>query len=163
MSDRTAYDFDLATLSGEPLPLRRFEGKPILLVNTASKCGFTPQYEELQALWSLYGPRGLAVVGIPCNDFGRQEPGTAEAIGTFCSANYGVSFQMAAKLHVRGPQADPLFIWLGRQGGALSRPRWNFYKYVIGRDGMLQNWFSSVTKPMSGRMRAAIDRVVLGD
>lgn len=163
MSSRTAYDFSLATINSDPLPLRQFEGKPILLVNTASKCGFTPQYEELQALWSLYGPRGLMVIGVPCNDFGNQEPGAAGTIKAFCATNYGVSFPMADKLHVRGPQADPLFVWLSQQGGLLSRPRWNFYKYLIGRDGSLQAWFSSVTKPMSRRMRTAIDRVVLGD
>ena len=163
MSERTAYDYSLETLAGAPMRLREFEGKPMLLVNTASKCGFTPQYEGLQALWSHYGPRGLMVIGVPCNDFGRQEPGDARQIQDFCAANYGVSFPMAAKLHVRGPQAHPLFAWLAQQGGALSRPRWNFYKYLIGRDGRLRTWFSSLTKPMSGRMHTAIDRVVLGD
>ncbi len=163
MSSSTAYDYDLEMLAGETLPLRRFEGKPILLINTASKCGFTPQYEGLQALWSHYQSRGLMVIGMPCNDFGNQEPGSAKDIEAFCAANYGVSFPMAAKLHVRGPQAHPLFDWLARQGGMLSRPRWNFYKYLIDRDGSLRTWFSSVTKPMSGRMRTAIDRVVLGD
>lgn len=163
MSNRTAYDFSLDTLAGEPLPLSQFEGKPILLVNTASKCGFTPQYEELQALWSHYKPRGLVVIGAPCNDFGRQEPGSADEIRSFCAANYGVSFPMTAKLHVRGGEIHPLFAWLAEQGGLLSRPRWNFYKYVISRDGRLRTWFTSVTKPMSGRMRTAVDRVVLGD
>ena len=163
MSSRNAYDYSLDMLAGETLPLRRFEGKPILLVNTASKCGFTPQYEGLQALWSHYRSRGLMVIGLPCNDFGDQEPGSAADIEAFCSSNYGVSFPMAAKLHVRGPQAHPLFGWLAQQGGLLSRPRWNFYKYLIDRDGSLRTWFSSVTKPMSGRMRTAIDRVVLGD
>ncbi len=163
MSQRTAYDHSLETLTGAPMPLRAFEGKPMLLVNTASKCGFTPQYEGLQALWSHYGPRGLTVIGMPCNDFGRQEPGDARQIQDFCAANYGVSFPMAAKLHVRGPDIDPLFAWLGQEGGALSRPRWNFYKYLIGRDGRLRTWFSSLTKPMSVRMHTAIDRVVLGD
>lgn len=163
MSSRTAYDYDLDMLAGEKLPLRRFEGKPILLVNTASKCGFTPQYQGLQALWSAYQARGLMVIGLPCNDFGSQEPGAAEDIKAFCASNYGVSFPMAAKLHARGPQAHPLFTWLAQQGGMLSRPRWNFYKYLIDRDGSLRTWFSSVTRPMSGRMRTAIDRVMLGD
>ena len=163
MSNRTAYDFTLDTLAGAPLPLRRFEGKPILLVNTASKCGFTPQYEALQALWSHYQPRGLMVIGAPCNDFAGQEPGGAEEISRFCATNYGVSFPMTAKLHVRGREIHPLFAWLGEQGGILSRPRWNFYKYLIGRDGQLRTWFTSVTGPMSGRMHTAIDRVVLGD
>ena len=160
MSDRTAYDFDLETLAGEALPLRRFEGKPILLVNTASKCGFTPQYAGLQEIWSLYGPRGLMVIGAPCNDFANQEPGDADSIGSFCSANYGVSFQMTKKLHVRGSRVHPLFAWLAEQGGALSRPRWNFYKYLIGRDGRLQTWFSSVAAPASGRVRSALDRAL---
>ena len=163
MSERTAYDYNLETLAGAPMRLRQFEGKPMLLVNTASKCGFTPQYEGLQALWSHFGPRGLMVIGVPCNDFGRQEPGDARQIQDFCAVNYGVSFPMAAKLHVRGPDTHPLFAWLGQEGGALSRPRWNFYKYLIGRDGRLRTWFSSLTKPMSGRMHTAIDRVVLGD
>ena len=163
MSRDTAYDYSLDMLAGEKLPLRRFEGKPILLVNTASKCGFTPQYEGLQALWSHYQSRGLMVIGLPCNDFGNQEPGSAADIKAFCAGNYGVSFPMAAKLHVRGPQAHPLFAWLAQQGGVLSRPRWNFYKYLIDRDGSLRTWFSSVTRPMSARMRTAIDRVVLGD
>lgn len=162
MNKTTAYDFELATLAGERLELRRFEGQPMLLVNTASKCGFTPQYEGLQALWSLYQPRGLVVIGVPCNDFGGQEPGAADAIEKFCSANYGVSFPMAGKLHVRGPEADPLFAWLAQQGGMLSRPRWNFFKYLIDRDGALNNWFSSLTTPMSGRLRTAIERVLLG-
>ncbi len=161
MRDRTAYDYSLATLAGEPIELSRFAGKPILLVNTASKCGFTPQYEGLQALWSHYRARGLTVIGAPCNDFGNQEPATDADIKAFCTTNYGVSFPMAAKLHVRGPQAHPLFAWLAEQGGVLSRPRWNFYKYLIGRDGSLQTWFSSLTKPMSGRLRTAIDRVIL--
>ncbi len=162
MSERTAHDYSLETLAGAPMRLRQFEGKPMLLVNTASKCGFTPQYEELQALWSLYGPRGLTVIGVPCNDFARQEPGDARQIQEFCAVNYGVSFPMAAKLHVRGPDTDPLFAWLAREGGALSRPRWNFYKYLIGRDGRLRTWFSSLTKPMSRRMHTAIDRALEG-
>ena len=160
MSERTIYDFDLDALTGQPFPLRQFAGKPILLVNTASKCGFTPQYEGLQALWSLYGARGLVVIGAPSNDFGNQEPANAEDIGAFCSTNYGVSFPMTAKLHVRGSRIHPLFAWLGREGGILSRPRWNFYKYLIGTDGRLQTWFTSVAKPMSPRVRSAVERAL---
>ena len=163
MSQRTVYDFDLQTLEGAPMPLRQYAGRPMLLVNTASKCGFTPQYEGLQALWSQYQHRGLMVIAAPCNDFGRQEPGSAEEIGAFCARNYGVSFPVAAKLHVRGPQTHPLFAWLAEQGGMLSRPRWNFYKYLIGADGGLRTWFTSVTTPMSSRMQTAIERVVLAD
>ena len=160
MIGQTAYDFTLTSLQGETLPLRRFAGRPLLIVNTASKCGFTPQYEGLQTLWSRHRADGLTVIGVPSNDFGRQEPGSETDIGEFCSRNYGVSFPMTSKLHVRGPQADPLFGWLGRQGGLLSKPRWNFFKYVIGRDGTLATWFSSVTTPGSGRIQRALDAVM---
>jgi glutathione peroxidase len=161
MAEQTAYDFTLTSLQGEPLDLKPFRGQPLLIVNTASKCGFTPQYEGLQALWSSHRARGLMIVGVPSNDFGRQEPGTGHEIAEFCARNYGVGFPMTEKLHVRGPDAHPLFGWLGRQGGMLSKPRWNFFKYVIGRDGRLSNWFSSMTTPDSTRFRTAIDRVVL--
>ena len=99
---------------------------------------------------------------MPSHDFGQQEPGSASDIANFCSRNYGVSFPMTEKLHVRGAAAHPLFQWLAHQGGALSRPRWNFYKYIVGRDGSLSTWFSSLTKPDNARLRAALDRVVQG-
>lgn len=162
MAKPTIYDFKLTSLQGETLDLSRFAGKPLLLVNTASKCGFTPQYEGLQALWTGQRERGLTVIGIPSNNFGKQEPGDANDIGAFCSKNYGVSFPMTEKMQVRGPDAHPLFGWLGREGGMLSRPRWNFFKYIIARDGSLASWFSSITPPDSSRFRTAIDRVVLG-
>lgn len=162
MAEPTAYDFELNTLAGEPLDLRRFAGRPMLVVNTASKCGFTPQYKGLQDIWSLYGDRGLVVIGVPSHDFGQQEPGSASDIKAFCSLNYGVSFPMTEKLHVRGAAAHPLFKWFGHQGGALSRPRWNFYKYIVGRDGSLSTWFTSLTKPDNARLRSALDRVVQG-
>ena len=160
MAEQTAHDFTLTSLQGETMKLRQFAGRPLLIVNTASKCGFTPQYGGLQALWQRYEPDGLAVIGVPSNDFGGQEPGGADEIGAFCSRNYGVSFPMTEKLHVRGPETHPLFGWLGREGGLLSRPRWNFFKYVIGRDGRLANWFSSVTAPGSGRVQKALEKVL---
>ena len=160
MAERTAYDFTLTSLQGEALPLRRFAGRPLLIVNTASRCGFTPQYGGLQTLWQHYEPDGLTVIGVPSNDFAGQEPGGADEIGAFCSRNYGVSFPMTEKLRVRGPEAHPLFGWLGQEGGLLSRPRWNFFKYVIGRDGRLAGWFSSVTAPGSGRVRKALEKVL---
>jgi glutathione peroxidase len=160
MAQHTAYDFQLDTLAGETLDLKQFTGQPLLVVNTASKCGFTPQYKGLQEVWSAYRDRGLVVIGVPSNDFGAQEPGGAAEIGAFCSRNYGVSFPMAAKVHVKGAEAHPLFRWFAEQGGALSKPRWNFYKYVVGRDGALASWFSSVTKPESGRLKTVLEKVV---
>jgi len=156
-----AFEFDFTALDGSPLPLKAYAGQPLLVVNTASKCGFTPQYEGLQAIWARYRERGLVVIGVPCDDFGRQEPGGAEEIASFCQRNYGVGFPMTEKLHVRGPETHPMFRWLAREGGILSRPRWNFYKYVIARDGTLSSWFSSVTSPDSARIRSALERVVL--
>jgi glutathione peroxidase len=156
----TAFDFTLNSLAGAPLPLRAYAGRPLLVVNTASRCGFTPQYAGLQALWAEHRARGLMVLGVPSNDFGGQEPGTAEEIGQFCAVNYGVDFPMAAKVSVRGAAAHPLFRWLGQQGGMLARPRWNFYKYLVGADGRLAAWFGSTTPPGSKRLRAAIDRAL---
>jgi glutathione peroxidase len=155
-----AYDFQLENLEGGKLDLQQFAGRPLLVVNTASKCGFTPQYQGLQAVWSAYRDRGLVVIGVPSNDFGAQEPGDAAEIGAFCTRNYGVTFPMAGKVHVKGAEAHPLFRWFGEQGGMLSKPRWNFFKYVVAKDGSLASWFSSVTKPESAKLRAVLDRVV---
>ena len=155
-----AFAFTLDALGGGPLPLGGFAGRPLLIVNTASRCGFTPQYAGLQRLWTEYGGRGLVVLGVPSNDFGAQEPGGGAEIAGFCERNYGVGFPMAAKAAVRGPGANPLFQWLAAQGGLFARPRWNFYKYLTGRDGRLAAWFTSVTKPESGRLRAAIEKAL---
>lgn len=151
-----AHDFTLPTLTGGTLDLARYRGQPILIANTASQCGFTPQYAGLQRLWTEYHPKGLAVIGVPSNDFGRQEPGDAAEIATFCRVNYGVTFPISAKLHVAGAAAHPLFRYLAGQGGLLARPRWNFYKYLIAPDGTLATWFSTLTKPDSPRIRKAI-------
>jgi len=108
----TAYDFQAASLEGKPLPLKEFEGKVMLIVNTASKCGFTPQYEGLEALYQKYRDRGLVVLGFPCNQFGAQEPGSAPEIGSFCQKNYGVTFPMFEKIDVNGDSTHPLYQWL---------------------------------------------------
>ncbi|MCE0745264.1 glutathione peroxidase [Acetobacter sicerae] len=156
-----AYDFSLPGLEGGVVDLGAWRGKPLLIVNTASKCGFTPQYEGLQSLWSEMAHE-LIVVGVPSNDFGQQEPGSASEIATFCARNYGVSFPMTTRCHVKGAEATPLFHWLADKGGFFARPRWNFFKYLINREGQLVNWFSSITPPTSGRVHDAVNRVVLG-
>ncbi len=158
----TVFDFGLTTLAGEPYSLADLAGRPLLIVNTASKCGFTPQYAGLQALWTKLGKQdnGLVVIGVPSNDFGNQEPDGAEAIGAFCDRHYGVTFPLMEKAHVKGPEAHPLFKWLGAQGGLLAKPRWNFYKYLTGRDGRLVNWFGSTTAPDSAKLASAIERVL---
>ncbi len=163
MTDRkTAYDFEFTSLKGELFPLAPFAGRPLLVVNTASKCGFTPQYAGLTEVWQRYRDDGLVVIGVPSNDFGQQEPGEADEIASFCEVNYGVDFPMMAKVPVRGPDAHPLFRWLAAEGGFLSRPRWNFFKYVIGRDGRLKTWFASPTKPGSARVARALRNAIDG-
>ncbi len=158
----TVFDFTLATLGGKPYALSGLAGRPLLIVNTASRCGFTPQYAGLQALWMKMKrqPDGLVIIGVPSNDFGNQEPDEAAAIGEFCDRSYGVTFPLMEKMHVKGAEAHPLFTWLGEQGGFLSRPRWNFYKYLTGRDGRLTDWFPSTTAPDSGKLLRAIDDVL---
>lgn len=155
-----AYAYSLPRLDGGTLDLADYAGRPLLIVNTASRCGFTPHYAGLQQLWDTYRNRGLIVIGVPSNDFGGQEPGDAAEIGAFCQRNYGVTFPMADKLTVSGRQPHPLFRFLGDKGGMLARPRWNFYKYLVGPDGNLAAWFSSITKPDSGRVRQAVERVL---
>ncbi|MFT9424493.1 MAG: glutathione peroxidase [Acetobacter syzygii] len=155
------YDFTLPALDGSSIDLSTYRGQPILIVNTASKCGFTPQYEGLQALWTQFHKAGLVVIGVPSNDFGQQEPGTSEEIASFCQKNYGVSFLMAARSPVKGPEAIPLFRWLNEELGFLARPRWNFFKYLTGRNGQPVAWFSCLTPPTSVRVRNAVERALL--
>ncbi|TAL04924.1 MAG: glutathione peroxidase [Rhodospirillaceae bacterium] len=158
----TAFDFSFIDLQGRPFPLGQFSGRPMVVVNTASKCGFTPQYAGLEALWRSRRDHGLVVLGVPCNDFGGQEPGDASTIAAFCDRTYGVDFPLTAKVHVRGPETHPLFQWLAQEGGYFSRPRWNFYKYLIGRDGCLHDWFGSITPPGAGRFVKAVEKIVGG-
>ena len=156
----SAYDFSFETLQGKPYPLKDLTGHPLLVVNTASKCGFTPQYQGLEAVWREFKDAGLVVIGVPSNDFGKQEPGTAEEISSFCEMNYGVDFPMMSKVHVKGSEAHPFFQWVAVQGGMLSRPRWNFFKYLIDRQGTLQEWYASITKPESEKIRSAIEKML---
>jgi glutathione peroxidase len=153
----TAFDFQFEDLRGDGFPLSQFTGHPMVIANTASLCGFTPQYAGLEALWRTWRDKGLIVLGVPCNDFGNQEPGDSTAIAAFCAGKYGVGFPLTAKVHVRGPAAHPLFQWLAEEGGFLARPRWNFYKFLIGKDGQLRNWFSSLTPPGSRRFARAVE------
>jgi glutathione peroxidase len=146
-AEQTLYDFTLTGIDGKPMPLSQFRGKAVLLVNTASECGYTPQYEGLQALWEAQKDKGLIMVGVPSNDFGGQEPGSAKDIVTFCKLNYGVTFPLADKSIVSGAGAIPVYQWAGTQAGMLGTPKWNFHKYLFGRDGKFIDWFATTTKP----------------
>jgi len=152
-----AYAYAFESIDGGPLPLSQFEGKAVLVVNTASRCGFTPQYEGLQALWRRYRDAGLVVLGVPSGDFGGQELGSEEAIKEFCTVNFEVDFPMAARTTVKGDGAHPFYAWARETLGGVAAPRWNFHKYLIGRDGRLVDWFSTTTGPSSARVAKAIE------
>ena len=146
----TAYDFSATSLDGKPVALREFAGKVMLIVNTASQCGFTPQYEGLETLYRKYRDRGLVVLGFPCNQFGAQEPGSAMEIGSFCEKNYGVSFPMFEKIEVNGDAAHPLYRWLKKNARGLlgsERIKWNFTKFLLDRDGKVIERYAPVKKP----------------
>jgi len=145
-----AFDFDATALDGQPVSLDKFRGKVLLIVNTASACGFTPQYQGLEQLQKQYAGQGLAVLGFPCNQFGHQEPGSEAEIGAFCERHYGVTFPLFAKIEVNGADAHPLFRFLkGEAPGVLGTEaiKWNFTKFLVGRDGHVVKRYAPQTKP----------------
>ncbi|MBA4354677.1 MAG: glutathione peroxidase [Novosphingobium sp.] len=147
---QTIADFKAKKPNGEVIDLADKAGKVLLVVNTASKCGFTPQYEGLEALWKQYGDRGFEVLAFPCNQFGAQEPGSADEIESFCKVNFGLSFPLMAKIEVNGDGADPLYEWLKREApGVLGTKgiKWNFTKFLIGRDGRVVRRYAPTDKP----------------
>ena len=157
----TLSDFSLPLLSGAAQPLSAYAGKVVLVVNTASKCGLTPQYEGLEALWRQYCEQGLVVLGFPCNQFGEQEPGSAEEIGAFCEINYGVSFPIFARLDVNGVGEHPLYRWLKASApGILGTEaiKWNFTKFLIGRDGQVVARYAPTDEPAS--LAGAIEKLL---
>ena len=153
----SAHDFEFDSIDGETLSLSSFKGKPVLVVNTASECGFTPQYSDLQALWSRYRDRGLVVLGVPSNDFGAQEPGDESEIATFCTSNFSVDFPMTAKQTVIGGAAHPFYRWVVEQHGEVAAPKWNFAKYLVGPDGDLAALWPSDVKPMDAEVIETIE------
>lgn len=152
---RTAYAFSFAGIDGGAIRLADYAGKPILIVNTASQCGYTPQYAGLQELWSRYREHGLVVIGVPSNDFGGQEPGDAAEIMKTVQTGFHVSFPMAAKADVRGASPHPFYRWAAAER-PLETPRWNFHKYLIGRDGRIAAVFATAVEPMDARVINAV-------
>jgi glutathione peroxidase len=148
---------DLPRLNGEPFDPAELIGHLVLVVNTASLCGFTSQYEGLQSLWETYRDEGLVVLGVPSDDFGGQEYNTDEEVKTFCEVNFGISFPMLERQKVKGRDAHPLFAWISEQAGPLGTPRWNFYKYLIAPDGSLVDWYPSTTIPQSSALIGAVE------
>lgn len=157
---KNAHDVTFENIDGGTLDLADYRGKVILLVNTASQCGFTPQYKALQALWESYRARGLVVIGVPSNDFGGQEPGANTQIKQFCDINYGIDFPMTEKVVATGPDMHPYYQWVRKAGGKLAMPRWNFYKHLIDTEGNFVTWFASTTAPDAQKIRNAIEKLL---
>lgn len=152
------HEYFFTSLGGTSMPLNNYRGQPILIVNTASQCGYTPQYQKLQLIWEDYRQSGLVVVGIPCNDFGEQEPGDEDVIAEFCTTNYGVTFPMTSKQHVLGLAAHPLFAALREEVGEDAIPRWNFYKYLFDKQGQLLEFWPSAIEPDDPKITHQIER-----
>jgi glutathione peroxidase len=155
------YDFKVTARDGSQVDLGDYRGQVLVIVNTASKCGFTPQFAGLEELYQEYKDRGLTVIGFPCNQFGNQDPGSNEEIAEFCQVNYGVTFPMMAKVDVKGDDADPLFVWLTSEAPGflgMKTIKWNFSKFLIGRDGDVVARFSSKDEP--AKMREAIEEAL---
>lgn len=153
----TAHDFEFKSIDGKTLKLKDYAGHPVLVVNTASECGYTPQYAGLESLWRKYKDRGLIVLGVPSNDFGRQEPGSEAEIRNFCTKNYGVSFPMTAKYEVSGRKAHSFYHWITAQAGDAAAPRWNFHKYLIDGKGELVGIYPSKVAPEDKKLVSEIE------
>lgn len=161
MSEQSIYDFAVKDISGKETRMEEYQGKVLLIVNTASKCGFTPQFEGLQALHAELGGKGLAVLGFPCNQFMNQDPGNDDAISQFCSLNYGVDFPMFSKIEVNGSGAHPLYKYLKNEAKGMmgsEKVKWNFTKFLVGRDGQVVRRYPPTTKPQD--IRADIKKLL---
>ena len=147
--EKLAYDFNFNDLDGSPLNLSEYKNKVIIVINVASQCGFTKQYEDMQKVWEVYQDKGIIMLGVPSNDFGNQEPGTSEEIKNFCEAKFGITFPMTEKVKVKGDQAHPFYIWAKESYGKTAIPKWNFHKIIVDKSGKIANTFSSMTNPSS--------------
>ena len=157
---QSAYDFSFKDIDGNDLPLKKFQNKVLLIVNVASKCGFTPQYQALQKLYETYADKGLEIIAVPANDFGSQEPDSCPIIKDFVAEKYKITFTMTEKYSVTGDNIHPFYQWAGDKAGFLGRPKWNFHKYLIGKNGEFIDWFSSVTAPDDKKIITAITKAL---
>ena len=162
MSDnsKTLFDFKINSINGGELDLSSFKGKTILLVNVASNCGFTNQYDDLQNLYDNFKDKGLIVIGIPTNQFGGQEPGSEKEIKNFCETNFNITFPMTSKYEVKGANAHPIYIWAKDTFGKSTVPKWNFHKILINKDGKIEDTFASFTGPLSNKVVKKIEQIL---
>ena len=158
--EKLAYDFHFRDLDGSTLSLSEYKGKIIVAVNVASQCGFTKQYEDMQNIWEKYQSKGIVMLGIPSNDFGKQEPGTSKEIKNFCEAKFGITFPMTEKVSVKGSEAHPFYIWARENYGKSAIPKWNFHKIIIDKNGKVADTFSSITNPSSKKFIEVLDRLI---
>ncbi|WP_435089123.1 glutathione peroxidase [Candidatus Pelagibacter bacterium nBUS_29] len=162
MSDnsKTFFDFKINSINGDELDLSTLNGKTVLLVNVASKCGFTKQYDDLQKLYDDYKDKGLIVIGVPTNQFGGQEPGTETEIKNFCETNFNITFPMTSKYDVKGDNAHPIYIWAKDSFGKSTVPKWNFHKILINKEGKIDDTFASFTGPTSKKIINKLDQIL---
>lgn len=153
----SAYEFTMNSITGTPVALKQFSGKPVLFVNVASQCGYTPQYKGLEALYRKYKDQGFVIVGVPANNFGAQEPGSNEEIATFCKRNYDVTFPIMSKVDVKGSSMTPLYSYLTKTGGDI---KWNFTKFLVGKDGKVIERFEPGVEPMDAKVTSAIEKAL---
>ena len=156
----TFFDLNVNSISGDALNLSKLKGKTILLVNVASNCGFTKQYEDLQNLYDSYKSKGLVVIGMPSNQFGGQEPGSETEIKKFCETNFNITFQMTSKYDVKGDNAHPIYIWAKETFGKSTVPKWNFHKILINKEGKVEDTFASFTNPMSKKIINKLEEIL---
>ena len=157
---KTLYDFKINSINGDELNLSDFKGKTLLLVNVASKCGFTKQYDDLQNLYEIYKDKGLVVVGIPSNQFGGQEPADESDIKDFCKTNFNITFPMTSKYNVKGDKAHPIYLWAKETYGKSAVPKWNFHKILINKKGNVEDTFASFTNPTSKKVKSKIEKIL---
>lgn len=163
MDKKKLHHFKVKDLTGKEVDLADYKGKVVMVVNTATECGFTPQLGDLEQLYKEYREKGFEILGFPSNDFAGQEPRDGDAIGQFCQKNYGVSFPMFDKMHVKGKETSDLFQFLSDKklnGKVSSTPRWNFHKYLVDKDGQVTDYFYTFTKPTAGRVKKAIEKLL---
>ncbi len=158
--EKLAYDFNFNDLDGSTLKLSEYKNKVIVVVNVASQCGFTKQYDDMQKVWEKYEAKGLIILGVPSNDFGSQEPGNNAEIKNFCEAKFGITFPMTEKIIVKGDKAHPFYLWAKKNYGNSAVPKWNFHKIIISKDGKVFDTFASITNPSSKRFISSIEKAL---
>ena len=158
--EKVIYDFEIESITGEKINFSTYKNKVILLVNVASQCGFTSQYEDLQKLWDKYRKEGLIVIGLPSNQFGGQEPGSNSEIKNFCEINFNINFPLTTKIDVKGQNINSIYKWALENYGKKASPKWNFYKILINKEGKIEKTYSSITNPMSKKITSEIEKLL---